>query len=165
MGQGPRKWRVSLDWVLIEENLLKVLEGNFDDLVKFNCEETRQIQEKKTKEILASIDDHVWKGWCTQWAQGILLNETKFMIEPLPWQDLKRIANARFLEVENQRLVWIGSSDQSVLNKIEDLRLPLLSLVTGTFPKSRTIRTRLIEKTPPVSITSNKQQRGKKYVE
>ncbi|MBL8027471.1 MAG: hypothetical protein JNL74_13710, partial [Fibrobacteres bacterium] len=31
MGQGPRKWRVSLDWVLVEENLIKVLEGNFDD--------------------------------------------------------------------------------------------------------------------------------------
>jgi hypothetical protein len=31
MGQGARKWRVSLDWILVEENLLKVLEGNFDE--------------------------------------------------------------------------------------------------------------------------------------
>jgi hypothetical protein len=27
MGEGPRGWRVTLDWILVEENLIKVLEG------------------------------------------------------------------------------------------------------------------------------------------
>jgi hypothetical protein len=145
MGEGTRGWRVSLDWILIEENLLKVLEGNFDDFAAQERQGSKQIQGERTKKILNSIADPQWKEWCTQWAQGIWLNANQVVIEPLSCSDLARIANARFLEVEDNRLVWVGSADPAVLDKIESLRLPLYSIISRTFPNSRTLRTRLIE--------------------
>ena len=148
MGEGPRGWRVTLDWILVEENLLKVLEGNFDDpAVKEHAlaKEAKQSHAEKTKEILTSIEDPVWREWCTQFSEGIRLNETLYRVEPLSLYDLEGIANARLLELEGEKLLWVGSSDSSVLNKIEDLRLTLSSYFTRTYPKFRTIRTRLIE--------------------
>ena len=142
MGQGPRKWRVSLDWILVEENLIKVLEGNFDDPKGLEHKLTTQSNAEKTKEIstiLASIKDLMWREWCSQ------LDFSLESRDPITLGELKSIANAKFLEVERDRLVWIGSSDPQVLSRIEDLRLKLLPLTQRTFPKVRNLRTRLCE--------------------
>lgn len=141
MGQGPRKWRVSLDWILVEENLIKVLEGNFDDPEELEQKQTTQSNAEKTKEInttLATIEDPMWREWCSQ-----LDFDSR---NALSLGELKSIANARFLEVENDRLVWIGSSDAHVLSRIEDLRLKILPIVQKTFPNVRNLRTRLDKK-------------------
>ncbi len=140
MGQGPRKWRVSLDWILVEENLIKVLEGNFDDgafLEQKTEKLSEEVRKKETNAVLASIKDPVWREWCSQ-----LDFESRNAVS---LGELKSIDNARFLEVEGDRLVWIGSSDPQVLSHIEDLRLKILPLTQRTFPKVRNFRTRLCE--------------------
>ncbi|MBX9786393.1 MAG: hypothetical protein K2Y08_03535 [Alphaproteobacteria bacterium] len=140
MGQGPRKWRVSLDWILVEENLIKVLEGNFDDPEEVDKKQTATSNTERVKEIsttLASIEDPMWREWCSQ-----LDFESRNAVS---LGELKSIANARFLEVEGDRLIWIGSSDPQVLSRIENLRLKLLPLTQKTFPKVRNLRTRLCE--------------------
>ncbi|MBX9620696.1 MAG: hypothetical protein K2X28_01460 [Alphaproteobacteria bacterium] len=154
MGQGPRKWRVSLDWILVEKNLIKVLEGNFDDPENLEQKQTATSNAERAKEIstiLASIEDPMWREWCSQLdfesRNGVSLGE------------LKSIANAKFLEVEGDRLVWIGSSDAHILSCIEDLRLKLLPLTQKTFPKVRNLRTRLCED-PSVLQKEINQQPG-----
>ncbi|MBY0272277.1 MAG: hypothetical protein K2X02_02515 [Alphaproteobacteria bacterium] len=140
MGQGPRKWRVSLDWILVEENLIKVLEGNFDDPIGIEQKQADHSNAERAKEIsaiLASIKNPVWREWCSQ-----LDFDSRNAVS---LKELKSIANARFLEVEGDRLVWIGSSDLQVLSRIEDLRLKILPLTQRTFPKVRNLRTRLCE--------------------
>ncbi len=147
MGQGARKWRVSLDWILIEENLLKVLEGNFDDPAGLDQKRAELGQTSKEQEIhsvLASIADPVWKEWCSQLDFSI---ESR---DPVSLGELKAIANARFLEVENDRLAWIGSQDTQVLSRIEDLKFKILPVVQRTFPHVHTLRIRLIEDAPPL---------------
>jgi hypothetical protein len=151
MGEGSKGWRVNIDWILVEENLIKVFEGNFDNpgAQKHALDlQVIQSQEKRTQEILGSIEDPIWRGWCTQFTQG------SFSREPLSYLELEGIANAHFLEVENERLVWIGSNDPKVLGKIENLRIPLSSIASMGFPKPRTIRTRLIEASPQLSTKS-----------
>lgn len=146
MGHGPQKWKITLDWVLCEENLLKVLEGNFDDPATFEHKQAAESKEKRDKEIstiLASIEDPVWKTWCSQ------LDVSTGARDSVSLWELKEIAQAKFLEVENNRLVWIGSSDEHVLSRIEDLKLKLLPLVQRIFPYTRTLRTRLDETCPP----------------
>jgi hypothetical protein len=140
MGQGPRKWRVSLDWILVEENLIKVLEGNFDDPTGIDQKQADHSNAERAKGIsttLASIKDPMWREWCSQ-----LDFDSRNAIS---LRELKSIANARFLEVEGDRLVWIGSSDPQVLSRIEDLKLKILPLTQRTFPKVRNLRTRLCE--------------------
>ncbi len=140
MGQGPRKWRVSLDWILVEENLIKVLEGNFDDPTGIDQKQATQSNAERAKEIsaiLASIKNPMWREWCSR-----LDFDSRNAVS---FGELKSIANARFLEVEGDRLVWIGSEDQKVLSCIEDLRLKLLATIQRTFPKVRNLRTRLCE--------------------
>lgn len=154
MGRGPRKWRVSLDWILVEENLIKVLEGNFDDHEEPEQKQTTQSNAEKTKEIstiLASIKDPMWREWCSK-----LDFESRNAIS---LGELKSIANAKFLEVEGDRLIWIGSSDAHVLSRIEDLRLKILPLTQRTFPKVRNLRTRLCED-PSVTQKEIPQQLG-----
>ena len=141
MGQGPRKWRASLDWILIEENLIKVLEGNFDDgiLLEQKAEKlSEEVRKKEINTVLASIEDSVWKEWCSQ-----LDFESR---DPVSLRELKSIANARFLEVEGDRLAWIGSPDAQVLSRIEDLKLKILPIAQKAFPKVRNLRTRLDQK-------------------
>ncbi|MDZ4322536.1 MAG: hypothetical protein U1A05_00380, partial [Alphaproteobacteria bacterium] len=156
MGQGPRKWRVSLDWILVEENLIKVLEGNFDDPAGNEQKQTTQSNAEKAKEIstiLTSIKDPVWREWCSQ------LDFSLESRDPMTLGELKSIAHARFLEVEGERLVWIGSSDPQVLSRIEELRLKLLPLTQRTFPKVRNLRTRLCEN-PSVTQKETTPQLG-----
>ncbi len=140
MGKGPRKWRVSLDWVLVEENLLKVLEGNFDDpasLDQKRVELSKTSKEQEIHSVLASIADPVWKEWCSQ------LDFSLESRDPVSLGELKTIANARFLEIEDDRLVWIESSDRKTLSCIEDLKFKILPVVQRAFPQARTLRTRL----------------------
>ena len=63
--------------------------------------------------------------------------------EPLSLVDLQHIVNARFLECEDEQLVWIGSNDPGVLNAIENLRLQISWVYAKEYPKARSIRTRL----------------------
>ncbi len=145
MGQGSRGWRVSLDWILVEENLLKVLEGNFDDGKLLDQKIEKAFEDSRTNEIhtvLKSIADPMWRDWCSQ------LNFSSESHNYVSLLDLKAIAPARFLEVEDDRLVWVGSSDARALSKIEDLRLKILPTVERTFPHARNIRTRLEENSP-----------------
>ena len=142
MGQGPRKWRVSLDWILVEENLLKVLEGNFEDghLTNQKTEKASEdVRKQEISAVLSSIEDPVWREWCSQ------LDFSHSSRDPVSLGELRAITHAKFLEVENDRLVWIGSSDAQVLSRIEDLRFKLLSPIKRTFPKVRNLRTRFEE--------------------
>jgi hypothetical protein len=145
MGQGPRKWRVSLDWILVEENLLKVLEGNFDegDLVDQKTEKASEdARKKEIRAILASIEDPVWREWCAQ------LDFAPDSREFVSLWELKEISQARFLEIEDDRLAWIGSADSKILSRIEGLRLKILPIVQRTFSSVRNLRTRLDENDP-----------------
>jgi hypothetical protein len=171
MGHGARKWRVSLDWILCEENLIKVLEGNFDDPAGLDQKRADQSKSERAKEIntiLASIEDPVWKKWCSQ------LDFSTESRDSVSLWELKEIANARFLEVENDRLVWIGSSEPRVLSRIEDLKLKILPFVQRIFPQARTLRTRLDETLPvdqpntidhPTISTKTTQQKGENHAE
>ncbi len=144
MGQGVRRWRVSLDWILVEENLLKVLEGNFDDgkLLDQKIEKAfEDVRSKEIRTILESIADPVWREWCSH------LNFAPESHDYVSLSDLKTLAHVKFLEIEGDRLVWVGSFDAHVLSKIEDLRLKILPVVQGTFPHARTVRTRLMTET------------------
>ena len=159
MGCGPRRWHVTLDWILDEANCLKVLEGNFDDASTCNQEKTDTLKKTRSQErddILESIADPLWKEWCSQ------LNTSLDSREAVSLLDLKAIAPAQFLEVDEDGLLWIGSSDKRALNHIENLRLPLLSLMERKFPKIRNLRTRFEEKSvalssSPLSLNSINQ--------
>ena len=139
MGEGLRRWRVSLDWILNEANLLKVLEGNFDTREQDTRNQKSGVREQERQIILESIQDLTWKEWCAQLTQSYPNDK-----DPVTLGELRLIAHASFLEVENDRLVWIGSSDKGVLDAIEKLRLKLLPIIQKTFPKARNLRTRIL---------------------
>jgi len=149
MGGSPSGWHVTLDWILDESNLLKILEGNYDDLKRVEAQESlskvqpNPIRDAEKAAILATITDPVWRGWCSQLAEGVRLDEFTMLHKPLSVSDLRDIANAHFLECEDGRLVWVGSSDQMVLNKIEDLRFEISWVFAKEYPKARAFRTRL----------------------
>lgn len=154
MGEGPNGWKTSLDWILCEANFLKVLEGNYDDLERGTSLEAgfefdlakmqpNPVRDSEKAAILASIKDPVWKGWCSQLAIGVRLNDLKMLEVPLYLDELSQIANARFLECEDERLIWVGSSDPSVLRSIDNLGRKITWVFAKDYPKARTIRTRL----------------------
>lgn len=148
MGGGPRRWKVSLDWILSENNAFKVLEGNFDNPEELHAKKQDSIkanQDQEKTDILASIQDPTWQEWCTQ------LTHFEQQKDPLSLLTLKEMTNANFAEFDG-RLVWIESEDPKVLNRIEDLRLKLLTIVQRTFPKARNIRTRSKEATRSSSL-------------
>lgn len=139
MGGGPRRWKVSLDWILSEDNVLKVLEGNFDDPDRFELKKSAASKENRNEErsgVLASIADPIWQYWCTQLS---FLDQRE---GPLSLHELKEISSARFAEFDG-RLIWIESEDPKVLNRIDDLRLKILTVAQKTYPKARNIRTQL----------------------
>lgn len=168
MGESPSGWHVTLDWILCDRNLLKVLEGNYDDSTKTEQSAVVQgssqwdlakmqpnpVRDAERTAILSSIKDPIWREWCSQLAEGVRLNEMKMLHEPLSVFVLNQIANARFLECEDERLVWVGSEESHVLSRIETLRLQLLLIVQKMFPHARTVRTRLLkEKFSPEADT------------
>ncbi len=139
MGAGGRRWHVTLDWILSEDNALKVLEGNFDNPENLQLKKSEAIQDNRDQEkmdILASIQDPTWQDWCTQLSY---LDQKK---DPLSLLTLKEIADARFAEFDG-KLVWVESESPKTLSRINDLRLKLLTVVQQTFPKARNIRTQL----------------------
>ena len=154
MGGGANGWTVSLDWTLRKGSVSKILEGNYDNSKKSGQQESLEWKLEKLQAnpvldgekvtILDSIKDPIWRKWCERLAEGVRLNEFKMAIEPLSALQLQQIANAWFLEVEDDRLVWVGSSDQRVLNKIDDLRLKISWVFAKEYPNARTFRTRLI---------------------
>ncbi|HCC24862.1 MAG TPA: hypothetical protein DEP85_05070 [Holosporales bacterium] len=148
MGEGLRRWRVSLDWILNEANLLKVLEGNFDTREQDTRNQKSGVREQERQIILESIQDLTWKEWCVHLTQSYPNDK-----DPVTLGELRLIAHASFLEVENDRLVWIGSSDKGVLDAIEKLRLKLLPIIQKTFPKARNLRTRILPSPRHVSQT------------
>ena len=160
MGGGPNGWKVTLDWILDDKNLRKVLEGNYDNPVRSGLQESSDysyldqlkpnpVRDAEKAAIISSIKDPVWKNWCIQLAEGVRLNELRMLHNPLPVSDLQDIANACFLECEDERLVWVGSSDQGVLNKIDNIRLDINWVYEKEYPKARTFRTRLIPESNP----------------
>jgi hypothetical protein len=142
MGEGARKWRVSFDWVLCEENLLKVMEGNFDSAKTLSQKTDKASEANKDKEIcfiLTSIENPQWRTCCS------LLDLRPESGNFVSLGELKDIAHTRFLEIEGDQLVWIGTSDKSVLYCNESLRLKMLPVVQKTFPNIRNLKTRLEE--------------------
>jgi len=149
MGKGSRKWHVTLDWVLEEGNFLKVLEGNYDDasdhtpsLDPQKAGALKTEQELESRDILATIQDPVWKRWCQELVS--FLEESPYKV-PLRPSELSLLARAHFLEIEDERLAWIESHDSATLDQIEKLRLDILSIIQKTFPNVRNIRTRCQE--------------------
>ena len=49
MGQGERKWRVTLDWILDSRNLQKVLEGNYKDAPDSLSQEEDRLEDAAQK--------------------------------------------------------------------------------------------------------------------
>lgn len=148
MGEGPNGWHATLDWILRESNLLKILEGNYDDITRaeqeeFHEGETNLVRHAEKLAVLESIKDPIWKNWCSQLSVGVRLNDQKMLHPPLSLNELQEIANAAFLECEDNRLVWIGSCDSKVLKRIEDLRFKINWVFTKEYPNARTFRTRL----------------------
>ncbi|OJW54578.1 MAG: hypothetical protein BGO67_10555 [Alphaproteobacteria bacterium 41-28] len=150
MGEGKRRWHVTFDWILAEGNALKVLEGNFDrpEDTPFDIKNVHQSNKtmgssegppsaEKTA-LLYSIADPQWKEWCTQLIRGSSFEDPISMVE------LQGIVKAQIAEFDG-RLVWIECEDQKTLNRIEDLRFKLLSVVQKTFPQAQNIRTQLKE--------------------
>ncbi|MBA3814529.1 MAG: hypothetical protein H0X26_08630 [Alphaproteobacteria bacterium] len=159
MGGGDRGWWVSLEWVLKDGSVFKVLEGNFDGKDRpgqqnshstgsYAWDNLDHMQPNPAKQaekaaILASIQDPTWKEWCTKLAEGVRFNEAQMLEVPLSTAELEQIANARFLECEDKRLVWIGSSDPSVLRGIDGLCHKINWVFKEKYPEARTFRTRL----------------------
>lgn len=170
MGGGVRKWFVGLKWLLREDNLLKALEGKYESSnkpVQQNSFEHKldQIQanpvnDEEKATIIHSIKDPVWKKWCSRLAQGVRLNDFKMLNEPLSVLQLQEIANARFIECEDERLVWIGSTDQRVLNAIENLRLKINWVFEKEYPKATSLRTRLEPQNVPFRGPSSAQEQS-----
>lgn len=160
MGKGPRGWHATFDWILCEDNLLKVLEGNFDPpeaLKKKASNLSDRAREDEIQSLLTLIEDPLWREWCSA------LNFSLDSPNSVSLRELQNIVRARFCEVEDDRLVWIESVDKKALDQIEDLRLKLLSPIQRTFPNVRNLRTRLKEKdTVALKII---KQKGKRYVE
>lgn len=162
MGGGESGWYVRLDWILRDGNILKALAGNYDNSKRAESRELKleklqanPVLDAEKAAILASIKDPLWKKWCTQLAAGVRLNDFKMLHQPLGSLELQQIAHAWFLEVEDDRLVWIASHDQRVLNKIDGLRLKISWVFAKEYPNARTFRTRLQSTypSPQVSIS------------
>ena len=170
MGEGKRKWQIALDWILAKGNLLRVLEGNFDDSERIEHQKNEQfkgVQDRETLSLLDSIQDPLWKNWCSQLMgihplTGSALMDGEHPIKAvLTVSELKEITQAQFMEFD-ERLVWIECFDQKTLNKIEDLRLKFSSVAQATFPKARAVRGHL-------NLSFNQpqfpQQKGENYAE
>lgn len=137
MGQGLNKWHVTFDWILLENNALKVLEGNFDSPESLQKKQTEMSQASRAqtkKEILKSIKDPIWREWCGQLSES----------NPISPFELEELSGAKFMEFDG-RLVWLRCPDQKTLNRIESVCLKLLTIVQRQFPKARNIRTQLEE--------------------
>lgn len=143
MGKGAKGWHITLDWLLREENLLKVIEGNFDspETLERKKQEAHEREEKAKKgKLLSSIKDLLWKDWCTQLAFPSHPHERS-----LSSRELADITKARFLEFDG-RIVVVESNDARCHDRIGTLWQELDSIVQGTYPTARRVSSKL--KTP-----------------
>ena len=145
MGEGPKKWHISFDWILKKGNVLKVIEGNFEDpevTKRKKNEKAEIIREQKTREILESIQDLSWRDWCSQLSE--FPDFGYYQVHRfLSWWELERISKAKFVDFDG-RLATIGSSDSMVLNEIEKHRFQIATIITRTYSQCRSIRTELL---------------------
>ncbi len=146
MGQGSRGWRIRLDWLLNLDNFQKVQDGHYEEYDRPMMVFIDPPQHPKVTEILDSIKDPKWKEWCTKMAEGLKLPSGQMIEKRLSVNDLEVIKDAWFIEYDDDFLVWIGSHDQRVLNKIEDLRVKINWAFKADYFEGRSFRTRLIEK-------------------
>lgn len=136
MGQGPNKWHINFDWILREGNVLRVLEGNYDN--PEILEEKKELDHKvtadqKKTEILESIKDPQWQEWCFTLKDQLSLYE------------LQELRDVEFEEFDG-RLVVVRSSNQKSLTRVENLRLLLCAAIQKTYPQARNVITRLNQK-------------------
>jgi hypothetical protein len=85
MGESPTGWFVTVDWILDESNLLKILEGNYGNLKRIeavsSCDwkleplQPNPIRDAEKAAIIATVKDPTWKTWCSRLAEGVRLNE------------------------------------------------------------------------------------------
>ena len=61
MGKGRGGWFVTLDWILVEKNLIKVLEGNYNETPTVAETETKDTTPKSASDLLSTIDDPLWR--------------------------------------------------------------------------------------------------------
>ena len=143
MGGGPSGWRISLDWILNSINFMKVQEGQFYASEKHDSDketseclsptgEISPMRQAKIQAILDTFKDPVWRSWCSQ----LDLSTSRGAVHLF---QLDEISQARFVEVEDDRLVLIGCPDQTTCRRIEELRCPLLSIVHRTYPSVRAV--------------------------
>jgi len=166
MGEGPSGWKITLDWILKPVNLCKVLEGKFYDQKCANSEkdstfsisdyvrgseDLSPLRKAQVQTTLSKIKDSTWKQWCSH-----LNFNPCFRTCVLPWQ-LESIIHARFLGIEEDRLAWISCADYLTLNRVEDLRSQLLSVIQRTYPFVRAIRTCLEGENPLKEEVSSKE--------
>lgn len=140
MGKGPRGWKVSLDWVLNEKNLHKVLEGNFDDSDYEEKKQKTAFQKglsEKREALLESIENPLWREWCTQ-----LLFISQIQRDPILTSELETLRQVGFVEFDG-KLVWIECPNVTTQSCVENLRLKLLTVAQKTYPDARNIRTTL----------------------
>jgi len=152
MGRGASGWHISLDWVLREENLLKVLEGNFDSpeaQTEKQQEASWQDHDLKVQATLDTIKDPTWKRWCTELAFPQAVTQGR-PPERLSLWELEAIAPARFLEFDG-RIVFIETEDPRCASRIEDLWFKIHSVSQRDYPASRAVRASLKAPTVPVS--------------
>lgn len=150
MGEGAREWRISLDWVLVEKNLLKILEGNFDrskDKDPAGGETTRseaelsalkESQNQQKAALIDTIQDPLWKEWC----YDLLKKPAYGSYAPPSIFCLQDLVKARFTEFDG-RLVYIECEDKDAVNRAEEFRFQLISIVQQTFPKALNLRIQL----------------------
>jgi len=167
MGGGKQKWHVTLDWVLAKGNLLKVLEGNYDNSGRMEHQKndpSKGVQDREIRALLDSIQDSFWKNWCSQLmgihpiTGGPLMDGTQPIEAVLTVYELKQITEARFMEFDG-RLVWIECFDEKTLSKIEDLRFKISPVARATFPEARALRGHLHQ---PQFI---QERKGEKHAE
>jgi hypothetical protein len=146
MGQGAKGWRIRLDWLLFPNNFQKVQEGQYDDYDRPITPLSHPAQNPKIAEILETIKDPIWKEWCTKMANGLSLPNGHMVENRLSIRDLNAIKHAWFLEYDDDFLVWIGSDNQRVLDRIDDLRLKINWAFKEDYAEGRSFRTRLVER-------------------
>ena len=139
-GEGKQGWRVNFDWILDPRNTRKVLEGNYDDTETVDQRRNLSLKKARAKQmlnLLETIQDSLWKGWCTKLAQGTAYDSRTLLLS-----ELKTLQKVQGIEFDG-RLVWIACPDVTTQSCVESLRLKLLTIAQSTYPKARNIRTQL----------------------
>lgn len=151
MGKGDKGWHITLDWLLREDNLVKILEGNFDSpetLEKKRKDAYTQVETAKKWDLLNTIQDPLWKEWCTK-----LAFPPSFHKPGIAACELEDLLNARFREFDG-RIVIIESDTQRCHERIEKLWMELGEIARQTYPTSRRVSSELIKPSSSAQTTN-----------